>query len=59
MKRMRKVSLSAALMAASTSVLAHPGHEAIGDVLHVEYLFALGIVVAAALSAWKVIKARR
>ncbi len=59
MKRMKNFSLSAALMAASSSVLAHPGHEAIGDVLHVEYLFAVGIVVAVALSAWKVIKQRQ
>lgn len=59
MKRMKNVSLSAALVTASSSVIAHPGHEAIGDVLHVEYLFALGIIVVAALSAWKVIKQRR
>lgn len=59
MKRMKNVSLSAALMTASSSVIAHSGHEAIGDVLHVEYLFALGIVVAAAYSARKVIKQRR
>ncbi|WP_421859799.1 hypothetical protein [Marinobacter salarius] len=59
MKRMRNISLSAALITASSGVIAHPGHEAIGDVLHVEYLFAVGIVVAAALSAWKMIKQRR
>lgn len=59
MKRMKNVSLSAALMTASSTAMAHPGHEAIGDVLHVEYLFAVGIVVAAAYSAWKVIKQRR
>lgn len=59
MKLMKNYGLSAALMAASASVMAHPGHEAIGDVLHVEYLFAAGIVAAAAFSAWKVIKQRR
>ncbi|MDP4531692.1 hypothetical protein Q9252_06015 [Marinobacter salarius] len=59
MKRMKNFSASAALMTASSSVLAHPGHEAIGDVLHVEYLVAVGVVVAAAFSAWKVIKSRR
>lgn len=59
MRQFKKFSLTTALMAASTTVIAHPGHEAIGDVLHVEYLFALGIAVAVALSAWKVIKQRR
>ncbi|MGM0774041.1 hypothetical protein [Marinobacter sp.] len=59
MKQTKNVSLSVALMTASSSVIGHPGHEAIGDVLHVEYLFAVGIVVAAAISAWKVIKQRR
>jgi hypothetical protein len=39
-------------------VLAHPGHEAIGDVLHVEYLFAVGIVGAIGLSVWKRVKQR-
>ena len=60
MKQLETFTLiAAALMTASTTALAHPGHEAIGDVLHVEYLFAAGIVVAAAFSAWKVIKQRR
>ncbi len=59
MKRMKNFSLGAALMAISASVMAHAGHEAIGDVLHVEYLFAAGVVVVAGLSAWKVIKQRR
>jgi hypothetical protein len=53
------VDLAAALLSASATALAHPGHEAIGDVLHVEYIFAAGIVVAAAFSAWKAIKQRR
>ena len=59
MKRMKNYGLSAALMSTSASVLAHAGHEAIGDVLHVEYLFAVGVVVVAGLSAWEVIKQRR
>jgi len=59
MKQSKEVSLTAALLSASTTALAHPGHEAIGDVLHVEHLFAAGIVVAAALSAWKAIKQLR
>ena len=53
------MSVSAGLLLASTNVLAHPGHEAIGDVLHVEYLFAAGIVGAIAFMAWKKIKQRR
>lgn len=59
MNQIKNFSLTAALMAVSATALAHPGHEAIGNVLHVEYLFAVGIVVAAALSAWKVFKQRR
>ncbi|MDI9244589.1 DUF6732 family protein [Marinobacter sp. CHS3-4] len=59
MKLLKKVSLTAALISTSTTALAHPGHEAIGDVLHVEYLFAAGIVLAAAYSAWKTMKQRR
>lgn len=59
MKQFTSFSLTAALMLASTTGLAHPGHEAIGDGLHVEYLFAAGIVVAAAISVWRVIKQRR
>ena len=59
MKQLKTFGLSAALMSASTTALAHPGHEAIGDVLHVEYLFAAGIVVVVAISASKVIKQRR
>ena len=59
MKKFKNLSLTVALMSASKTALAHPGHEAIGDGLHVEYLFAAGIVVAAAFLAWKVIKQRR
>lgn len=58
MKQMKNVSLSAALMTASSSVMAHPGHEAIGDVLHVEYLFAAGILAVSGFTAWKAIKQR-
>lgn len=58
MKQLKSFSLTAVLMAASTTAVSHPGHESIGDGLHVEYLFATGIVVAAAFSAWKVIKQR-
>ncbi|WP_150910486.1 hypothetical protein [Marinobacter halotolerans] len=53
MKQLKKVGLTAALLSATTTALAHPGHEAIGDVLHVEYLFAAGIAVALCLTVWK------
>ena len=59
MKKIQKINASVALLAASTNVLAHPGHEAIGDVLHVEYLFAAGIVGVIALMVWKNVKERR
>jgi len=59
MKMIQKVSASVALQVASVNVLAHPGHEAVGDVLHVEYLFAVGIVGAIVVMAWKKVKGRR
>jgi hypothetical protein len=58
MKRLQKISASVGLLVASANVLAHSGHEAIGDVLHVEYLFAAGIVIAIAVSAWRKVKQR-
>lgn len=33
-------------MTASTTVMAHPGHEAFGDALHLEYLFVAAAAVA-------------
>jgi hypothetical protein len=54
----QKISISAGFLLASTNVLAHPGHEAIGDILHVEYLFAAGLVGAIAFMAWNKIKQR-
>jgi|TARA_R110000851_G_C13093378_1_gene567128 hypothetical protein len=59
MKRIKDMGIGAALLLAPTAALAHSGHEAIGNVLHVEYLFAAGIVVAAGFLAWKAIKLRR
>ena len=58
MKRLQKISASVGLLVASANVLAHSGHEAIGDVLHVEYLFAVGIVGAIGLRVWKRVKQR-
>jgi hypothetical protein len=59
MKRIQKTGASVGLLLASANVLAHSGHEAIGDVLHVEYLFAVGIVGVIAFTAWRKIKQRR
>jgi hypothetical protein len=56
---MKNFSLSAAVIAISTSVFAHPGNESNGDVLYLEYLFAVGIVVAVVLPTWKTIIQRR
>jgi len=53
MKNIKKMSISAVLLLASTNALAHSGHEAIGEVLHIEYLVAVGIVSAIALAVWK------
>jgi hypothetical protein len=59
MKNVKQMSVGAGLLLASANVLAHSGHETIGDVLHVEYLFAVGIVGAIAFTAWRKIKQRR
>ncbi|MEQ8182761.1 hypothetical protein [Marinobacter salarius] len=59
MKELKRFSLTAVLLSASTAAFAHPGHEAIGDLLHVEHLFAAGILIVAVLSTWKVKKRRR
>lgn len=53
MKNIKQMSVSAGFLLASANVLAHSGHEAIGDVLHIEYLVAAGIVSAIALAVWK------
>ncbi|PFG53353.1 hypothetical protein ATG98_2453 [Marinobacter sp. LV10R520-4] len=53
MKNIKKMSISAVLLLASTNALAHSSHEAIGDVLHIEYLVAAVIVSAIALAVWK------
>jgi hypothetical protein len=58
MKNIKQMSISAVLLLASTNALAHSGHEAIGDVLHIEYLVAAGIVSAIAFTAWRKIKQR-
>ncbi|WP_336146543.1 hypothetical protein [Marinobacter salarius] len=59
MKMIQKIGVSIGLLVASVNVLAHTGHEAIGDVLHLEYLFVVGVVGAIVLMAWKKVKERR
>jgi hypothetical protein len=59
MKMIQMISASLLLLVASANVLAHPGHAAIGDVLHVEYLFAAVIVGAIALITRNRVKERR
>jgi predicted MFS family arabinose efflux permease len=60
MKMIKKISGSSVMFFSSANLLAHPGHEAIGDVLHIEYLFAVGIIAGAIvlLMAWKRVKER-
>ncbi|MBZ2168791.1 hypothetical protein [Marinobacter sp. F4216] len=58
MRRIQKIGASAGLLLASANVLAHSGHEAIGNVLHVEYIFAAGIVGAIVLTAYRKVSER-
>jgi len=44
MKLRNQLAVAAGLIFASGAAWGHPGHEAIGDVLHIEYLFAVGAV---------------
>lgn len=59
MKLANGLALTAGLILASGTAWGHPGHEAIGDVLHIEYLVAAGIVCAVARTAWRKAKQRR
>lgn len=49
MKLNTKLIATVALLLASGVALSHPGHEAIGDGLHIEYLFAVGAFGVAAV----------
>ncbi len=44
MKAITRVLMATGLMVTATAASAHSGHEAIGDGLHIEYLFAIGAV---------------
>ncbi len=49
MKLRNQLALTASLMLAAGAAWGHPGHEAIGDVLHIEYLVAAGAAVGIAV----------
>ncbi|AHI28226.1 hypothetical protein [Marinobacter similis] len=51
MKLRNQLTLTASLMLAAGAAWGHPGHEAIGDVLHIEYLVAGAAAVATAVYA--------
>lgn len=49
MKLRNQLAVTAGLVLASGAAWGHPGHEAIGDVLHIEYLVAGAAAVATAM----------
>ncbi len=51
MKLANRLTLTASLILASGLAWGHSGHEAIGDVLHIEYLLAAGAAVAVGIYA--------
>ncbi len=51
MKLVNRISATFCLIIASGAVWGHPGHEAIGDALHIEYLLVAGTAVAVAVYA--------
>lgn len=51
MKLSNRLILTASLLLISGAAFGHTGHEAIGDVLHIEYLLAAGAAVAVGVFA--------
>ncbi|QSP94832.1 hypothetical protein LPB19_16945 [Marinobacter salinisoli] len=51
MKLTKRIAMTAAMVLASGVAWGHGGHEAIGDGLHIEYLFAAGAAGIVALYA--------
>lgn len=49
MKLRNQLAVTVGLILASGAAWGHPGHEAIGDVLHIEYLVAAGAAVSIAV----------
>ena len=56
MKLRNKLALTASLILASCAAWGHSGHEAFGDVLHIEYLVAAGASFFVVL--WAVMRLR-
>jgi len=46
MKLRNQLTVTASLILASGAAWGHPGHEAIGDILHIEYLVAGAAIMA-------------
>lgn len=59
MKRRNQIAITTSLILGSGVAWGHPGHEAIGDALHVEYLFVATIVAVSTAGVLKKIKQRR
>jgi hypothetical protein len=51
MKFKAQIATATGLLLAATVASGHSGHEALGDGMHVEYLFAIGAVGIAAIYA--------
>ncbi|WP_152205082.1 hypothetical protein [Marinobacter changyiensis] len=51
MKISNRLTLTACLILISGAAWGHSGHEAIGDVLHIEYLLAAGAAIAVGIYA--------
>jgi len=51
MKFKTQIATATSLLLAATAASGHSGHEALGDGMHVEYLFAIGAVSIAAIYA--------
>ncbi|MDK9556833.1 hypothetical protein QQF73_04280 [Marinobacter sp. M216] len=51
MKLTNRLTLTVSLLLISGAAFGHAGHEALGDVLHIEYLVAAGAAVAVGIYA--------
>ncbi|MCM0613045.1 hypothetical protein KFJ24_11240 [Marinobacter sediminum] len=53
MKLTNRLTLTASLLLVSGAAFGHAGHEALGDGLHIEYLFAIGAAAIVAVYGLK------
>jgi hypothetical protein len=51
MKFKTQIATATSLLLAAAAAFGHSGHEALGDGMHVEYLFAIGAAGIVAVSA--------